>query len=71
VGGGGPLAWPCHKLFAARGDARPTSEKFAQGFFGVRAADAGEENCDAGFALRDFPKRRGFFFQGEANERGH
>jgi hypothetical protein len=43
-------------------------EKFAQGFFGVLAADAGEQNCDAGFARRDFSKRRGFFFQGEANE---
>jgi hypothetical protein len=32
------------------------------------AADAGEQNRDAGFARRDFPKRRGFFFQGEANE---
>jgi hypothetical protein len=34
------------------------------------AADAGGQNGDAGFARRDFPKRRGFFFQGEANERG-
>ena len=38
---------------------------------GVLAADAGGQNGDAGFARRDFPKRRGFFFQGEANERGH
>jgi hypothetical protein len=46
-------------------------QKFAHGFFGVLAADAGEHNCDAGFARRDFPKRRGFFFQGEADECGH
>jgi hypothetical protein len=35
------------------------------------AADAGGQNGDAGFARRDFPKRRGFFFQGEADECEH
>ena len=35
------------------------------------AAAAGGQNGDAGFGRRDFPKRRGFFFQGEANEGGH
>jgi len=37
---------------------------------GIRAADAGEENAGlrrGRLARRDFPKRRGFFFQGEAN----
>ena len=41
---------------------------------GIRAADAGEENAGlrrGRLARRDFPKRRGFFFQGEANECGH
>jgi hypothetical protein len=36
-----------------------------------RSYDAGVQNCDAGFGRRDFPKRRGFFFQGEANEYRH
>jgi hypothetical protein len=35
---------------------------------GVLAADAGAENGSVGSARRDFPKRRGFFFQGEAND---
>jgi hypothetical protein len=47
-------------------------EKFARGFFCVPASDAGDEN-GSGWrrrhrARRHFPKRRGFFFQGEANE---
>jgi hypothetical protein len=33
--------------------------------------NAGEENGRAGFSRRDFSKRRGCFFQREANERGH
>ena len=51
-------------------------EIFAHGFFGVLAADAGEENGNAGLrrarlARHDFSKRRGFFFQGEANQDRH
>lgn len=51
-------------------------QKLAQGFLGVLAADAGEEDGNAGLrrgrlARRDFPKRRGFLFQREANENEH
>jgi hypothetical protein len=48
------------------------SEKLAHGFFGVLPPDAGNENGSGlrrGHRVRHhFPKRRGFFFQGEADE---
>jgi hypothetical protein len=42
-----------------------------RGLAGVLAADAGEENGNLMAAAQAAPKRRGSFFQGEANERGH
>jgi len=56
------------------GRARSPIQKFPHGFFGVLAANAVEENVylrHGRLARRVFPKRRGFFFQGEANECGH
>jgi hypothetical protein len=55
----------------ARGDARPISQKFANGFPGILTTDAGNKNGDADFSGDDFPKRRGFLFEGEADESGH
>jgi len=45
-------------------------QEATHGLLGVRAADADDERDDAGMPRRDFVKRRGFFFQGEADE-GH
>jgi hypothetical protein len=52
----------------ARGDARPTGQKFANEFFRTFAPDASDENENSRFARRHFLKRRGFFFQRETNK---
>ncbi|HLZ54837.1 MAG TPA: hypothetical protein VKS19_10195 [Verrucomicrobiae bacterium] len=51
------------------------TQEFTHCFFGVLASDASEENGNkmaaAHAARRNFPKRRGFFLQSEADERNH
>jgi hypothetical protein len=61
------FAWPS----PARGDAHPTSQKFADGFPGVLTANANDQDGYVTFTRRNFPKRHGFFFQGKTDECGH
>jgi len=60
---------------SALAPAKWVARKIAHGFFGVIPPDAGDENGAAGAAAAVpaaiSPKRRGFFFQREADECGH